>query len=617
MNKDNTETYLLQWEAIVNAPDQKKALLAHFAYLADSPQYDKLLVEIMDGIDGVSIVDGSLIVSFQMGIELSANKPEEVIPEHFPASFKEKLKRHQFLGVDEYQIILGDQGLFCESDGWFEEMNEWRNICDLNDVISPLTEGPDLWLYHPTEKNSSGEPRLYFRAHDGGDVEDPRDINIGALFLEQLASLLEIDVLDIIAPTNEDELKTWWDGLDAAWKKYFLPESTQEAPSASYIKNLWKETSFHLDKDTNITTLAPLRMFKRIDRLLLDSLAVKDYSPIKDLAALKSLAIVNMPFKDFDGFEHLPRLGSLRLENTGFTHLGTLRPLKKLYSLELNQNPLKSLEGIEGFPELVRLEIDNTQITSISPIKGLKRLNYLHIRHLNLNDYPALATMDELLSIEVDGSPVGDFKAVQQGLSLQKYFEFLTKIDGRNEQGILFPTGNDTICSGEEFISHLQAINFPAKKYADIIHLFANRLLLNALKAKQIDHCTSLIIEIQKLNFKPSPAIFQLYMGNVVVAICMMEPNIELEKPIFEKLNASKITDQRLAFNIACYHAIRKDKAEMLNAIKIAVKLGKPKEQFMNDTDFSIYHKDPDFIKALTEKEENTSNTIKKPWKKN
>lgn len=599
MGQDNTKTYLQKWNEIINAASPKEALIQHFTYLVDSPNYQSLLEAIMEQLDTVTIEDDCLKIQFNNNIQLDADAPEEEILEHFPLSFKEKLKHHKFLGIEEYQIILGDQGLFCESDGWHEEMDEWRNICDLNEVLSPLSEGPDLWLYHPTQTNTSGQPMLYFRPHDGGGVEKPRDINVGALFLEQLASLLDIDVHDILNPFNEEEAMGWWNGLDDAWKRFLLAEPTAEKPTVSYLKGVLKETSLHLRKESGITTLEPLRAFKELERCRLDGLPITDFSPLKDLATLKSLAVIDMPFSNFDGFAQFPQLGTLCLTNTGFSDLNKLSPLKELYSLELNNNPIKSLEGIENFRKLVRLEIDDTKVTTIAPIAGLKKLDYLHIRHLQLTDYTLLATMDNLSRIEVDGTSLGDFKALSLGIGLKKYFKFLNKIYGTNAQNIQFPTGQDVLCSGTEFVQHLNTINFPIDEYANTICLFANRLLLNAIKVKQNEVCHVLIRKMLSLKMKISNDIKQLWFGNVIVALCSDHYEDSIEQDILKTLSSMKINNPSLAFNLSCFHALRKQKPQMLKAITLALSLGKTKDSFLKDADFKEYHNDPDFIQQL------------------
>lgn len=62
-------------------------------------------------------------------------------------------------------------------------------------------------------------------------------------------------------------------------------------------------------------------------------------------------------------------------------------------------------------------------------------------------------------------------------------------------------------------------------------------------------------------------------------------------------------TDQyinaRIPFNQACYYALTQQKDPMLIAIRKARKLGKKSNEFLSESDFDFYKKDPDFLKAI------------------
>lgn len=92
----------------------------------------------------------------------------------------------------------------------------------------------------------------------------------------------------------------------------------------------------------------------------------------------------------------------------------------------------------------------------------------------------------------------------------------------------------------------------------------------------------------------------------LVASIYAKDDNIQ--KIIFDKLlskpfdiNQSK--NGTLAFNLACFYALSKDKNNMLIAIKRAKQLGKPKSQFMKDGDFKAYLQDEDFLRVISNEE--------------
>ncbi|AKP25538.1 conserved exported hypothetical protein [Leptospira interrogans serovar Manilae] len=60
------------------------------------------------------------------------------------------------------------------------------------------------------------------------------------------------------------------------------------------------------------------------------------------------------------------------------------------------------------------------------------------------------------------------------------------------------------------------------------------------------------------------------------------------------------VTDPRLYFNLACLYAIQRDKEEMLHNVAIALRLGQSPKDFLTDSDFDGFKKDPDFIRIVT-----------------
>ncbi|MCG6168709.1 TPR end-of-group domain-containing protein [Leptospira sanjuanensis] len=69
--------------------------------------------------------------------------------------------------------------------------------------------------------------------------------------------------------------------------------------------------------------------------------------------------------------------------------------------------------------------------------------------------------------------------------------------------------------------------------------------------------------------------------------------------PLIQKMIPNPIGDARLAFNLACLHALNGNKQEMLQYMKIALFLGKETVDFENDSDFNAFRSDPDFIKMI------------------
>ncbi|EKS08972.1 hypothetical protein LEP1GSC071_2463 [Leptospira santarosai str. JET] len=90
------------------------------------------------------------------------------------------------------------------------------------------------------------------------------------------------------------------------------------------------------------------------------------------------------------------------------------------------------------------------------------------------------------------------------------------------------------------------------------------------------------------------------YFAAHVIVYMVAESDYRYE-PLFKKLTPETITENLLAYNIACLHSLRGNKQEMLKYIKLAINLGKDKSNFRKDQDFKKYWKDPDFLKLVKE----------------
>ncbi len=177
--------------SVVSSSDLPGALCAHFAYLADSPGFDEVLKAVMSNAKKAELKDGNLVVTFgdkQVLTATPAGNPKEY--KAWPKSFKALVSKHEMLSFPDdsgWCIMLGDHGGF-EKDG-FEELEDMEE-----DVLSPICDYSDWYIYHPKEKNASNEPGLCYASHEGSGIDAPLDYNAGSLFLEKMARAMEIKV---------------------------------------------------------------------------------------------------------------------------------------------------------------------------------------------------------------------------------------------------------------------------------------------------------------------------------------------------------------------------------------------------------------------------------------
>ncbi|MDI7225075.1 hypothetical protein [Leptospira santarosai] len=115
-NPEFKNSYLEEWQAILEAKDLSQALVLHFSYLADSPGYDRILEAVMRKAEGVQIFENCLLVDFPSDI-LFARPPASLERyQEWPKSFQELVSRHEFMELDESGLYLGD---YREFDGYW------------------------------------------------------------------------------------------------------------------------------------------------------------------------------------------------------------------------------------------------------------------------------------------------------------------------------------------------------------------------------------------------------------------------------------------------------------------------------------------------------------------
>jgi hypothetical protein len=179
-----------QYESILNTEDLHKSLCEHFSYLAGE-DFELVLYAIMQKATGARVFEGNLVVSFTGDNELHASPAGDIKKyERWPESFHECIARHEYLsfGTDRWELCLGKRKSF-----HFE--SKLLNKYDKKEILVPVinTFSFQLWLYHPTEKNSSGQNLIYhFAPNYGEDIDSPSELSAGQIFLKQMASALDV-----------------------------------------------------------------------------------------------------------------------------------------------------------------------------------------------------------------------------------------------------------------------------------------------------------------------------------------------------------------------------------------------------------------------------------------
>lgn len=191
------------------------------------------------------------------------------------------------------------------------------------------------------------------------------------------------------------------------------------------------------------------------------------------------------------------------------------------------------------------------------------------------------------------------------GLSSDEYWlkEFaLSKLNKLYQQAL-----NDQLHFGE-YINFANAMEEGywiknANKYAsELAGLIHNRMLAKDWSSMDISYN----LYMKRINSYVTDSFFSI--KEYIVADMLFTENVKYKKSFFDRLwldtlggesNYHKIKDMRLLYNLACYHAVIKNKNEMLRMARRALELGKDPEIFFKESDFAAYWTDIDFIELV------------------
>jgi predicted DNA-binding WGR domain protein/Leucine-rich repeat (LRR) protein len=394
--------YLKEWEEIVNAKDKKKALYNHFNFMADTPGFDIILKKALKKVDSVKIEEGNLVLNFE-DKQLIAQPPANDLTTYaqWPQSFQKVMMKHE-------RLLFPEEGWAVVLDG----EDNFRIEKGEAGYQMPCRDYSDWWVYHPTEKNTSGEPLLYYLSHEGGKPGDHgiSYLNIGSLFLRKIAGeILEEEEDEIEFPegfvlTKENEWTKIYNQFSPAWKKYLKEKfSITENKKHESIANI---TTLHIKEGDKIKTLREATFFPNVTKLDIECI-VSDPESLVTMTEINTLSISHWPVADLQNISGCSKLENLYLKNildlktkitglsTLFTKITKLQDLTindsqlveaphgvdaliNLRSLSLSENNLSIMPGnLSNLLSLEELVLDNNNITSFSSVfnKNVKKLS--------------------------------------------------------------------------------------------------------------------------------------------------------------------------------------------------------------------------------------------------
>ncbi|MDR2932635.1 MAG: leucine-rich repeat domain-containing protein [Oscillospiraceae bacterium] len=157
-----------------------------------------------------------------------------------------------------------------------------------------------------------------------------------------------------------------------------------------------------------ITSLADIKHFKNLRKLVVCYNEVSDISGIEGLQSLDTLGLYFNRIKSIDDVASLPNLKNIYLYNNEITDLSPVSSLSGLTELWVQYNDIADLSPVKDLVSLRELFVSNNNITDISPIAQLTGLTFFYADNNGIDNIEAVAGLQALTDVSFVGNPIAD-----------------------------------------------------------------------------------------------------------------------------------------------------------------------------------------------------------------
>ncbi|MDF2187783.1 hypothetical protein [Paraflavitalea sp. CAU 1676] len=602
-------SYLQKWKAIGEANDVVAALTDHFSYLVDVGGFEPVLHALMREVVDVKYTEEYLAVKFRGNETLLAYAPLEEIPDHYHDSYRKLLEQHRLIELEQQRILLGEHGYIDELDGWYDAFEEAELPAGITRemIVCPIWDYSDCWAYHPSEKNDFAEPVIYFLSHESIEISRPQPFNAGSLFLKRCVEVLELDVA-VPAVLGGGDAEVWYNGLDDTWKS-LLAEQLCVDNAASASKALTANSLF-INNKSRISSLEPIRMMNRLEEINCDAEGVTNLSPLAGLRFLKELRFSGKGITDFSPINEMTGLTALNLSGTSIGSLTSLNKLTQLRYLDVQGTMINDISWLSNFPKLTRLSIVRTKVKDLSPVRCLSQLEDLNIAATAVTDFGVLNELFSLKILRADETSMAVLP-VQRGkihivtcrktrVSFREYLRF-SSLGLPDDEDFSITMYSDHNQSAQAFLEGMESLTGTVDELIDTITTLVNNFLLAALKNEEDK---PLCNRLMRAYFKVVPGggdvkFREELAANALVALMRQALDEGTGRQLFDQMIGESIGLPRLAFNLACYHAMRGEKDQLIRFMTLTLQKGYDPARFRTEKDFTAFQEDGDFLALL------------------
>ncbi len=607
-----------------NKIDLNKALCCHFSYLADTPGFERVLVAIMAQAERVSGKDGDLLVHFpgENRILIASPPADQSVYEKWPQSFQKCVAHHEHLSFPEkgWALHLGDVGLF-ESEYLEEDDSDLLEFTTRQEVLCPITDYSDWWLYHPGYKNPIGEASIALFSHEGEDLYPPEKYSVSALFLKRMAEILDLDIEipEILEPgVDLKEFRNFWDTLGSDWQtalkkcndiekddlgdqelarlinssSFSCYDSERGLKDLSPLSRFRELTQINISRQKEIVSLTPLTGLEKLKSLSIRGAKVSSIKPLSGLNSLKQLAFENNPVSDLGPLKGMDRLRELNISKTRVIDLSPINNLLKLKTINLTGTSVSNLEPLTRMENLKNIDLSDTPVTDLGPLKKSNKLDKVSFDRTDIRDLSPLYHIRGIDALHCEAT----------GISFEQILWFIAhriEVYTESNHSDIYM---DDLSDEDFFIKALEKIDFDLAGLGNALGALVNNFLIELLYADSNDDTAVRLVKTSMvcLPLPLNELVSQELFANCIVLLTRID-DPEFETRVLDQFFPEKITKSRIPFNLACYYALKQQKKKMLEQMALALKLGHCPSRFRKDDDFDAVRNDLDF-KALLKK---------------
>jgi Leucine-rich repeat (LRR) protein len=319
----------------------------------------------------------------------------------------------------------------------------------IEEITQEINDAGQIFFKIKASRNLKG------KTLENKDINDnrPRFIEIN---LDQSTHDLKIVSVYTTKSSEEQELITWWNNLDRAWRHFLAGEA--KVNDSVFLKDIIVIHNDYIVKeviyanysdslvDTDTITVNESRILPEVRKILRKDeidlsgvVGIYDLKPLYAFSGLKHLNISNAKVPDLDPIRNLSKLETLIASKSLINSIEPIRYIPQMRTLDLSSTFVSDISPIESFSSLEKLNISGTKVVDLSVIAKLTNLTDLNISNLTLNQ-SGIQPISNLLSLQIldlSRLPIDTLTAVGELVNLKRLNIDFTSVRSLNGLDIL------------------------------------------------------------------------------------------------------------------------------------------------------------------------------------